>query len=548
MTRKLTLTLILSVCAFAFSKFSFAITYVDNGTNTNYDLNSGDSLFVATGIYTGSITGFDVGARITISDLATFTPGGMPHNANGTIHNYGIFTYTNSWTVNTNFKVNNYAGGIMTFGAITIRGNSQRWTNYTGGIIKFTGDVLMNGNADDLDNTMINYDSVRCDGNFQMNSGSAFTNYRDFNVGGTLRVNGGTLNNEGNLNVTGNILMNNGASVIRNYCRMQATGGITNTSGNFYNYSYLWAINSDITNSANIINSSVANGSVYAITTPMIHGRSYFHSSGGTMTGPALLYFYGTTSITGGTIGVPGVTTDTIKMYDVTRTQPTQIMDVQTGGTRHPNFIYNAWGIPDSTKNYLLGCSIEVIMESPLPIKWNYFFVSVSNKIPALTWSAEFSRGTVFNIQRSYNGSDFNTIDYIQSENGRSEYNYNDKLVNTNASIVYYRIKAREIDGQEKYTPVRVVRFGNSPMVSLQTAPNPFANNFNINYVAAAKGMITIRMFNVNGQQKLIKNVAVNNGNNIINVAEASRFAKGMYVIEIKDENGKTLSGKIMKQ
>lgn len=547
MTRKIALSFLLTLCIFALSKYSYAITYINNGGSTNYNLTAADSLYVASGVYTGSITGFAAGARITISDLATFTPTGMPHNANGTIHNYGTFTYTSNWTVNTSFTVNNYAGGFMTFGNVTIRGNNQTWTNNIGGIINFTGDVTMNGSIDEINNAIVNYDSIRITGNLQMNSGSAFTNYRDLNIGGYLRVSGGTFSNEGNLYVTGEIRMNNGASVIKNYCRMQATGNIVNTSGNFYNYSYVWAINSDITNSANIINSSVANGSVYAITTPMIHGRN-FTQTGGTMTGPALMYFYGTTLISGGTIGILGTTTDTIKMYDITRFSPTTIFDNQAANTLRPNVIYNAWGVPDSTRNYLLGCSIEVIMETPLPVKWNYFFVSLSNKIPALTWSAEFDRGTVFNIQRSYDGSNFNTIEYMPSESGRSEYNYNDKLVNTNAPVVYYRIKARELNGEEKYSPIRVVKFGNNPMVSMQTAPNPFANNFIINYSAIEKETITVRLFNVNGQQKLVKTVAVNNGNNIINITEAANFAKGIYVIQISNGQGVTSSGKIVKQ
>ena len=547
MVRNFTLSVILSLCASLFCKYANAITYVDNGGNTNYNLSSADSLFIASGIYTGTIQGFAAGARITISDLATFTPAGMPNNANGTIYNYGIFAYTSSWTVNTSFTVNNYAGGFMTFGNVTIRGNNQTWTNYAGGTIKFNNDVTMNGGVNEVNNIIINYDSIRINGTLQMNTGSAFTNYRDLNVGGNLRISGGIFINEGNLNVTGEIRLNNGASEIRNYCRLQATGGIVNTSGNFYNYSYVWATNSDITNSANIINSSIANGSVPAITTPMIHGRN-FTQTGGTISGPALLYFEGTTLVSGGTIGIPEVTTDTIKMNDITRASPLTIFDNQALNTVRPNVIYNSWGVPDPTRNYLLGCSIEVIMETPLPIKWNSFFINLSNKIPGLTWSAEFDRGTVFNIQRSYDGRTFNTIEYMPSENGRSEYNYNDLSVNTNSPIVYYRINAKELDGEEKYSPIRVVRYGNKPSVSMQTAPNPFANNFIINYKATQRETITIRMFDASGRQMLMKNVTVNNGNGNINITEAAQLAKGIYVIQVSRSEDIISSSKIIKK
>ena len=545
--RNLTLSFFLTVTALTVCKTSFAITYINNGTPTNYNLTSADSLFVASGTYTGNITGFASGARITISGSAIFTPGSMPHNANGTIHNYGIFTYTSSWTVNTNFTVHNYAGGIMTLGSITIRGNSQRWTNYVGGIITFA-DVLMNGNDDDLNNVMINYDSIRCNGLFQMNSGSGFTNYKDFSVGGNLRVNGGTLINEGNLLVTGTILMNNGASVIRNYCRMQATGGITNTSGNFYNYSYLWAVNSDITNSANIINSSVAaNASAPNMaTTPMIHGRNYTHT-GGTMTGPALLYFYGTTLISGGTVGVLGVTTDTIKMYDITRMSPPNIFDNQAAGTVRPNVIYNAWGIPDSNKVYLLGCSMEVILESPLAVNWRSFDVFLMNtNIPLLLWSAEFDQPTFFEIERSYDGRSFSKIDQVDAINGKKDYRYSDRFVNSQAPVAYYRIRAVEADNNIKFSQIKMVRFDKAASVT-KVIPNPFKNNFNIVYNAAESGNVTVRVYNVNGQQKVNRKVTVNKGSNTINVVEAAHFSNGIYIVQVNSADA-TFSTRLIKQ
>ena len=547
MMRNLTLSFFLTVTALTVCKTSFAITYINNGTPTNYNLTSADSLFVASGTYTGNITGFASGARITISGSAIFTPGSMPHNANGTIHNYGIFTYTSSWTVNTNFTVHNYAGGIMTLGSITIRGNSQRWTNYVGGIITFA-DVLMNGNDDDLNNVMINYDSIRCNGLFQMNSGSGFTNYKDFSVGGNLRVNGGTLINEGNLLVTGTILMNNGASVIRNYCRMQATGGITNTSGNFYNYSYLWAVNSDITNSANIINSSVAaNASAPNMaTTPMIHGRNYTHT-GGTMTGPALLYFYGTTLISGGTVGVLGVTTDTIKMYDITRMSPPNIFDNQAAGTVRPNVIYNAWGIPDSNKVYLLGCSMEVILESPLAVNWRSFDVFLMNtNIPLLLWSAEFDQPTFFEIERSYDGRSFSKIDQVDAINGKKDYRYSDRFVNSQAPVAYYRIRAVEADNNIKFSQIKMVRFDKAASVT-KVIPNPFKNNFNIVYNAAEAGNVTVRVYNVNGQQKVNRKVTVNKGSNTINVVEAAHFSNGIYIVQVNSGDA-TFSTRLIKQ
>jgi hypothetical protein len=553
MLRKLTLSFILTVTAIVASNSSYATIYVYDGVTplpNPLNLNNGDSLHIAAGTFTGQVSGLNSNTiKISVAGGATFQPS-LLSPTNGIVckmYNYGTFTYTQPLTTNTNFIFNNYAGGIVNLAAMNTKGKDQVWTNNIGGIMNFSGAVLVNGGtlADD-NNIFINYETVNANAGFQMNSGSKFYNYKDFNVTGTFQVNGGLVHNYGKLAITGNVLMNNGASSIHNYCRMEVTNGINNTSGNFYNYSYLRAINSDITNSANIFNLRISNfGS--PLSQPMIEGRNFFQSGSGSMTGPALLYFTGTTSMTNGTIGVPGVTTDTIKMNDITRTRPTEILDVQSGGTIHPNVIYNAWGVPDPSYVFLFGCSIEMFLEIPLAINWNHFTVNLFDNVPVLNWSAEFSGGTTFEIQRSYDGRNFSTITDMSYEVGRSEYEYMDKLVNTQAPIVYYRIKSNEINGAEKYTNIRTVKFSNKPG-SIHTAPNPFTNNFIITYNAPAKETITIRLFNVSGQQMLTKNVTVNSGDNRINMTEAAQLAKGIYVIQVSRGYDMISSGKIIKQ
>jgi hypothetical protein len=541
MFRNLALSLILTVTTIAFSKTSFATTYVDNGTATTYTINAGDSLYIASGTYTGQINGLgSVNAKITINSGATFQPSGIPNNAVATINNYGTAIFNYNIRTNTNFTLNNY-GIFSVSGTTTIVGNNQTWTNNIGGTMNFFDNVLMNGNVGDVNNTLINYETVNCTGTFQMNSGSAYYNYKDFSVTGTFRVNGGIFENTGKMDVTGNILMNNGASVIRNYCSMTATSGINNTSGNFYNYSFLWAINSDLSNSANIFNL------VFNHSTPMIQARNFTLSTGGNITGPCLMHFSETTTHTGGTIGVAGTTTDTIRVNDITRTQPTQIFDVQSGGTRHPNVIYNAWGTPDTSYQWFWGCSFEYLMNVPLAVNWNSFYVYLADKIPVLNWSADYQEGSVFEIQRSYDGRIFTGIKQMPVEVGQSQYSYNDVSVNSNFPIAYYRIMAVEPGGIPKFTQVRNVRF-NGKAGTIHVFPNPFANNFMIDYNAKENEEVIVRIFNAAGQQKLVKKISAHNGTNRIEINEAANFSTGIYIVQVSNASAIISSGKIIKQ
>jgi Secretion system C-terminal sorting domain len=545
MKRNFTLSLFLTVVTLLVGKLTYATNYIWDGSVNTYTLTSGDNLLIPSGTFTGTINSFPSGATITVSDLAVFQPSAFPNtngnSASGTMYVYGTFTFTSPLITNTGFTMHNY--GMVNLGAVTIKGNNQTWTNHYGGTINFSGNVVMNGVTGDDNNVMVNYETINASGDFQMNSGSSFINYKDFNVSGNFKASGGVLDNQGNFVVTGSITMNSGASSITNHCRMEASGGIFISNGNFYNYSYLWARNSDITISSGGVFQNVLIGGA---TPPIVHGRNY-SQSGGAMTGPALLYFYGTTSISAGTVGVLGVTTDTIKMNDITRASPSTIFDNQAANTVRPNVIYNAWGAPDSLRSYLFGCSVEILLEVPLAINWKSFDVLVSKDIPLLLWSAEFDRQTVFEIQRSYDGRNFSTVDEIAAIEGRTDYSYNDRLVNNQSTLVYYRIKAVELGGEVKYTQLKTVRFSHKPG-SVYTAPNPFTNNFIINYKAAEKETITIRMFNVSGQQMLAKSVTVNSGNNNINITEAAQLAKGIYVIQVNKGHNLISSSKIIKQ
>jgi hypothetical protein len=196
----------------------------------------------------------------------------------------------------------------------------------------------------------------------------------------------------------------------------------------------------------------------------------------------------------------------------------------------------------------LPGCAVEMLAQIPLGINWNYFFVTMSDNIPSLNWSAQYDRGTLFEIQRSYDGTNFYNIKNITAENSKSVYNFNDEKVNAKSNVVYYRIKAIEPNETSKYSETRTVKFSNRTGVTIQTAPSPFTSDFNINYQTTEKGMIAIRVFNLNGQQQLVKNAVVNNGFNSITVTEATCLSKGMYMVQVSSNNKLIATEKIIKQ
>jgi len=537
MNRNSTLIVLLSLLASAFCNSSLATVYIDNGTNTDYNLAAGDSLYIASGNYTGNITGFATGAKIAVASGAVFQPTSFASpNMHGTLYVYGTFKYSSATQLktNSNFTLHNY-GTVWITSSVQMNGNDQVWNNYFNATIKMDADVDMTNN-----NAINNQGFMTFGANLTMTGTTSITNKNTITVAGNYVNNGGTFINQGKFETTGYIWFKNGQALIYNYCRMISNGGITNTSGYVYNYSFMWAKSS--LGQGNIVNS----GSIYNGPIARIQAANFTNT--GTVTGAGYLYFTGTTTTTGvGTTGVIGITTDTIRIYDVSRANPLTIYDNQLGIV-NPNVVYRSFAAPDSLMAYIPGCSVEMISQIPLAVKWDYFFVTLSENIPALTWSAEYEQGTVFEIQRSYDGINFYNIKNVNADNSKSAYGYNDNQVNAKVSIVYYRINATTSKGSQKYSETRTAKFSNKSGITIQTAPNPFTSNFTINYQTTEQGIITVRVFNMSGQQQFAKNAMANNGLNSFTITEAAKLVKGFYLVQISRDNKLISTEKIIKQ
>jgi len=535
MYRKSTLFGLLSLLALSFIKTSLATTYVNNGGSGTYSLNSGDSLSIAGGTFTGSITAFQTGAKISVASGAVFQPSNFsfpdPH---GTLYVYGTFKMTSQLRTNTGFTLKNY-GVVWVTSTTLMSGSSQLWTNYYGGLIKLDGDATMTN-----DNSIMNQGTITFGANFTMTGTSSVTNKNIITVAGNYLNSGGTFNNEGKFQTTGSITFNNGQAIINNYCRMIAESGINNTTGFVNNYGFMWAKAS--LGLGNLVNSgTITNGPDGII-------KSVTLNNTGTIKGAGYLYFTGNTTTTNlGTTGVTGTTTDTIKFYDVSRTNNATIYDNQTGIV-NPNTVYRVFAAPDSNAAYNTGCAIELISQIPLPINWNYFFVAMSENIPSLSWSAQYDRGTLFEVQRSYDGINFQSIKNLSAENSASTYTFNDKELNIQYTFVYYRIKSIEPSGMQKFSVTRILKLSSKPGIALQVAPNPFSNDFTISYQGKESGMFDIRIFNALGQEKMHKQIMMSSGFNSIPVTGVSGFSKGIYMVQVNQGDKLIAKEKLVKQ
>lgn len=502
-------------------------TYVNTGTSASYNLGNGDSLFIKQGTYTGAINSFHENAKIMVAEGATFKPSNVG-NPKGKITIMGKAKF-NSFSPNSKFRLINR--GICEIDGYSSFNGEQEWTNHFGATLTFGSGVAMNGGS-----KLVNDGTIIAESSFTMNNGSQFINNNRITVEGVFTSNGGDFVNEGKLE-SGGITFNSGTS-FTNTCRLVVNGNITNNNVTITNDGLIWIPaqygTSTITNSGTIINT--ANGKIKA--------RNL--TNYGTLRGSGYYYFTGST-YNSGTVGVSGSTSDTIRFFDATRTNNSTLFDVQYGTVRS-NAIFRNFTAPDTVGAYP-SCGLRYMSSAVvLPVKWHSFVVNLSDNTPMLSWSSEQEPGTTFEIDRSYNGTAFTMIATVASINGKTSYTYADPNVNVEEKTVYYRIRAVEADGSSKLSETKVVRFNTRQTAFAQTSPNPFTSQFTINFTAAEKGIVTLRIVSMNGRLVATRSITAGKGSNVTTITELANATPGIYMLQLSSNNQLLASEKIVKQ
>jgi hypothetical protein len=529
-----------------------ATNYTNYGTFVVYTLKNGDTLRVVQGTFNGVITNLPAGAVIIVAQSATFSPVTLNlFSPVGRIINNGTCNLT-SMGIGAGFSIYNYANvnvqGDMEF----YSGAAKTVENYLGGTITVTGEMSLN------DNTTINNSGIiRVAEDLNVYSSSARINNKsvmlvsgDVNLQGTLNNDnvlritgdlnywGGQLNNTGEITPNGEFSIGSGLTYL-NTCRMITKGAINNY-GTLRNEGLIWA---GTTNTAadNFTNS----GNYIGKAGSKLRAANFTNYS--SMTGSGYVYATRVTTLGGGaTAGVAGVTTDSIFIFDATRTSPSRIFDNQWGTVR-PNTVFRVFAQPDTLQMFN-GCSNEFKAHAILPINWNYFNVKMIQQQPVLNWSAQYEAGMRFDIERSYDNTNFTAIGTMAADNSGS-YSFNDVTADLSNAAVSYRIKGTSTaSGLVKYTEIRVIRTKETQTATISMYPNPTADRAFLSYKSTSNEQVTVNVRSANGQQLSSTKLSFSTGVNRVELNEVKRLKPGMYIIDIMSEGKTIASEKLIKQ
>lgn len=510
-------TLILFTSLFLFTSSYAQTVYVDIGSSATYTLKTGDSLYVSNGTFTGKINDDAQGGKVTIAAGATFKPSSIK----GFRSKYRIYgtAILPSFQAESGFGLENYRVTTLS-GNTTINSGVQGWLNDKHASLYIKG--LLQVNSSSAGSTFTNYGDVTVENGFTAYAAVSVINRSNFLISKAFALgNTGQFQNEGYLYVKDGITLNNNATII-NTCRLVSGKEITVNGGTIYNSGLLWASNEQ--NASAITNN---NGTIVSLDRGVIKAVKLTNNGNGK-------------------VGVSGYTTDTLKVYTVNRSKTTQIFDDQWG-TVYPNVIYAPFAAPDTLTASVYPCYLESSMVI-LPFEWKDFSVKLfGSNTSVLNWSAQYDKGTLFEVQRSYNGKDFTALAGMQQQESAT-YQYADEVLPAALPpAVYYRVKANTPAGKESYSEIKMVRF-EVLLSHVMASPNPFTSQVNISYNATRKGAVAVRALNLQGQLQLIKQVTVNKGNNNIVISEAAGWGSGIYIISVSMENEPAVSVKVIKQ
>jgi hypothetical protein len=151
-----------------------------------------------------------------------------------------------------------------------------------------------------------------------------------------------------------------------------------------------------------------------------------------------------------------------------------------------------------------------------------------------------------FTIERSADNVHFSNIATVASKgDGNNSYKSNDAISGVTASVLYYRIKVTDKNGNTHYTSTVLVN--NKTFNQLTITPNPFVNYVQVQAPSDKSQAGMLRIVSAGGQTVYTQTVQLVKGQNNFTIEGLGNIAKGVYYFEM--QQGQTITReKIMKQ
>jgi IgA Peptidase M64/Secretion system C-terminal sorting domain len=185
------------------------------------------------------------------------------------------------------------------------------------------------------------------------------------------------------------------------------------------------------------------------------------------------------------------------------------------------------------------------ITRGVLPLEWLNFEAKREQNHALLTWqTAQEQNVSHFEVQRSYDGKNFQTIGTVKANNQltKSDYNFVDN--STLKGATYYRIEQFDNDKKSTFSPIRTLE--KSDKFFYKISPNPASDVVNISGNTDYNTEIKIEMYNTVGSK--VYDYALKNVENAYQHEFSVRdLPNGAYIVVLNLPNGFSIKEQILK-
>jgi hypothetical protein len=187
-----------------------------------------------------------------------------------------------------------------------------------------------------------------------------------------------------------------------------------------------------------------------------------------------------------------------------------------------------------------------------LPAKLTSFTATLDkNTKAALTWTTESEINlNYFVLEKSLDGVDYADAALVFSYGNmtdRSDYSFTDDLAQSDAQVIYYRLRLVNIDGKTQYSPTRIIRItiAGESNLNIASYPNPVSSALRITIPAEWQNKKVEYELLTNNGQSALKTISSAAGQT--ETIDIANLAPGFYFVHVSCGT-ESANQKIIKQ
>lgn len=190
----------------------------------------------------------------------------------------------------------------------------------------------------------------------------------------------------------------------------------------------------------------------------------------------------------------------------------------------------------------------------PLPVSLVSFTAVAQGADAVLNWTtASETNNQGFEVQVSTDGTNFSKLSFLAVNTPNSStphsYQYRDVTVGKQGTR-YYRLRQLDLDGTESFVAPQAVTFNGvvAQGTSLQGYPSPFSSEINLAMQATAAGLAMVTVTDGVGRQVRTWQPTLAAGASSLRLAELQNMPAGLYIVQVRYNDGQTQRLKMVKE